>query len=207
VFVGFLRDGLYHVTGCDSQRAGTANVPSKDRKNGEMTMRTLSIATILSLAFVVSGCAMDGLGASSTYACKAPEGITCKSVSGVYYNTLEQPPPSAYQSNRPVEKETGNTKDSPEAYYQGPGLGSPDAAPMFRAASQQSMTHGAPLRTPSRELRIWYAPWVDGEGSAHDESYTYVVVEEGRWRISHKLQQIRQNHAAQPARPQRAEVR
>ena len=54
-------------------------------------IRTLSsfIAAAIAAA-VVSGCAsMAGVGGTSEYSCKAPEGVKCDSVSGTYYNSVE----------------------------------------------------------------------------------------------------------------------
>ena len=42
----------------------------------------LAAASVL-LAWMLSGCmSMSGLSGSSSYACKAPDGVTCQSVSG-----------------------------------------------------------------------------------------------------------------------------
>ena len=59
-----------------------------------------SIAIAIACAFV-SGCAsMAGVGGTSEYSCKAPEGVKCDSVSGTYYNSVENNLPSQRQSGR-----------------------------------------------------------------------------------------------------------
>src|SRR5437667_4236077 len=53
------------------------------------------------MACVVSGCAsMAGVGGTSEYGCKAPEGVKCDSVSGTYYNSVENNLPSQRQGGR-----------------------------------------------------------------------------------------------------------
>ena len=64
-----------------------------------MTDRRRSFALVVGAAAALSGgCAstMSGLGGEGSYACKAPVGSQCTSVSGVYTNSIHgQPPASA----------------------------------------------------------------------------------------------------------------
>ena len=58
------------------------------------------VAVVIACA-VVSGCAsMAGVGGTSEYSCKAPEGVKCDSVSGTYYNSVENNLPSQRQGGR-----------------------------------------------------------------------------------------------------------
>ena len=61
--------------------------------------RILLIAACASLA---AGCAstLSGLGGTQTYACKAPEGVLCTSVAGVYANSLQNNLPSQRTEKR-----------------------------------------------------------------------------------------------------------
>src|ERR1700675_2963535 len=53
--------------------------------------RTVIYASVLGLF----GCAsMAGVGGSAEFGCKAPVGVKCDSVSGTYYNALQQNLPS-----------------------------------------------------------------------------------------------------------------
>ena len=61
-----------------------------------MTDLRRSFAVVLSaVAALSAGCAstMSGLGGEGSYACKAPEGTQCTSVSGVYANSIHGPVP------------------------------------------------------------------------------------------------------------------
>ena len=47
----------------------------------------------------LSGCAnLSGLDGTSSYGCKAPEGVKCDSVSGTYYNAIQNNLPSQRRS-------------------------------------------------------------------------------------------------------------
>jgi conjugal transfer pilus assembly protein TraV len=51
-------------------------------------------------------------------------------------------------------------------------------------ASTASVATASPtLRTSPRVLRLWIAPWEDGDGDLHDASSVHVVVDTGRWLI------------------------
>jgi len=113
---------------------------------------------------------MDG---ESKFSCKAPDGVTCSSLSGVYAN--------AVANNLPGLRKDG--KGDPAA--RPPSKESPDGTITGQAASS-----GDPLRTQARVLRIWIAPWEDTEGDLHDQSYIYVVANAGRWTIEHSQRHI-----------------
>ena len=60
------------------------------------------VLLIAASALLVSGCAskLAGLGGSQSYACKAPEGVLCTSVAGVYTNSLQNNLPSQRTDKR-----------------------------------------------------------------------------------------------------------
>jgi len=115
-------------------------------------------------ATLLGGCAstMSGLGGEGSYACKAPVGSQCTSVSGVYANSIHgQPPASALP--KPA-KGPLSAAPTPTA---APGLGAPPSA----------------LRSQPRVLRLWIAPWEDADGDLHEASAVHVLVDTGRWLI------------------------
>ena len=71
---------------------------------------TLSSFVAMAIACVVaSGCAsMTGVGGTSEYSCKAPEGVKCDSVSGTYYNSVE--------NNLPSQRQDGDLMDQLYVY-------------------------------------------------------------------------------------------
>ena len=124
------------------------------------------------VAVTLAGCAssLSGVGGTENYGCKAPEGVMCDSVSGVYANSIR-----------------GNLRSAPFATPK-----SPSAAPTVYGATSVALgpsgTPGAAgnaIRSNPRLLRVWIAPWEDSDGDLHEEGYLHVVVDTGRWLIEH----------------------
>ena len=114
---------------------------------------------IVLVAGTLSGCTsvMSGIGGSERYACKAPEGVACMSVSGAYANSVQRaPPPALY--------------------------GAMSIAP---ARSETSTAPASRIRSDPRLLRVWIAPWEDSDGDLHEEAIVHVIVDSGRWLIDH----------------------
>lgn len=112
----------------------------------------------------VSGCSsVNGLSDSkSSFGCKAPDGVACTSVSGVYANAEVGNLPALRHADRKVsvsQSVASGQTTLPVAY---PGL---------------------PIRTQTRVLRVWVAPWVDEDSVMHDQSFMYVVIDPGKWLV------------------------
>jgi conjugal transfer pilus assembly protein TraV len=157
---------------------------------------------------VLAGCSsITGLDGSSQYACRAPEGVKCDSVSGNYYNAL--------QNNLPAQRNPTGTS-SPAS------LSDPQGAPPVRGSSRASASPIAtavptaagaagsvegsvdlatPLRAGPRVLRLWIKPWEDADRDLNGESLVYVQVDNGRWLVDHVQRQAREPYA--PIRPTR----
>ena len=132
-------------------------------------------ACAMSCVATLAGCAstMSGLGGSATYACKAPEGVLCTSVAGVYANAVENNLPSQRVEKRASEPAAKST------------------APARTAPLPTPSTNNTALRSSPRILRLWVAPWEDSDGDLHEQSTLYVVVDTGRWLIEHQRSAIR----------------
>lgn len=133
-------------------------------------MNRAAFAPPLLFALALSGCAstMSGVGGTENYACKAPEGAMCTSVSGVYANSVHGMP----MPGKPPEKKPPVV--APVIY------GATSIAPDKPAAV--SVTS---IRSNPRVLRLWIAPWEDSDGDLHEEALVHVVVDTGRWLIEH----------------------
>lgn len=137
----------------------------------------------------LSGCmSMSGLSGSSSYACKAPEGVACDSVSGTYAN--------AVQNNLPSQRQRRSTPESPER--------SDSPPPSMAAASTPALQVSLPptpvsLRSAPRILRLWFKPWEDADHDLYDQGYVYVQIDAGQWQIEHVQRQIRDAYA--PLKP------
>ncbi len=128
------------------------------------------MATIVALG--LNGCAgsLTGLEGESKFACKAPDGVTCSSLSGIYANAVANNLPALRKEGKGAQAATTQTKGA-----------------LITGAVASS---GDPLRIQPKVLRIWIAPWEDTEGDLHDQSYLYVVANSGRWATEHSQQQI-----------------
>lgn len=162
----------------------------------------LAAASVL-LAWMLSGCmSLSGLSGSSSYACKAPDGVTCDSVSGTYAN--------AVQNNLPSQRRTAGASPGTSAArgategIAGKAAGSAAGATTSRIAvptSAPSLPTAMPLRSSARILRLWFKPWEDADRDLHDQGYLYVRVDDGQWLVEHVQRQIRDAFA--PLRPPR----
>lgn len=140
---------------------------------------------------LAGGCGnMSGLGGSAQYACKAPAGVQCQSVSGNYFNSVRNTKrlPTADKSSARLPS-TALTKASIDAANTMAALGGADGpgyAPL-------------PLRSPPRILRLWIKAWEDADHDLVDQSYVYVRVDQGKWKLDHVQREIREAYA--PLRP------
>lgn len=117
------------------------------------------------LAIMVAAGILGGCSTAGQYACSAPEGGSCQSLQDVYKSSLER-------GNNPKSK-AGDDQDTDRTV--------PVLAPSSVDLLPQYVPEGAPIRTGQKILRIWMAPWEDRDGRFHDQSYTYIVTDFGRW--------------------------
>ena len=160
-----------------------------------LCVNNLSAATVC--LTLLAGCGdMTGLGGKSEYACKAPEGVQCNSVSGNYYNTF----PSGGGAAAKGAPAKGTPRAAPRSMYT-----------MAKAASSGSSMQGQPafepaaLRSPPRVMRLWIKPWEDSDYDLHDQSFVYLQTDPGQWQVAHAQRQIRDAYAPlKPPTPQQA---
>jgi len=132
---------------------------------------------LYSLAFgaiaTLAGCSnMSGLDARSNFACKAPDGVLCESMSGVYAN--------AKASNLPAQR----------VNHGGGQAGVPAQGAATAGVLTRPIYSGTPIRSAPIVLRVWFAPWEDNDGDLHDQSYVYLPVDTGRWMVEHNRRRI-----------------
>ena len=172
--------------------------------------RALPLAALLAGTAVLGlgGCAsnLSGVGGTPTYACKAPAGAQCTSVSGVYANAgqgarqlLGSDAPRAVGSGALGTPVADATSHGP-VVRSGAGAPAPTASAMETrpapapASGATTVAPNAPsaalpaqpttaLRTAPRVLRLWIAPWEDSDGDLHEASTVNVLIDHGRWLI------------------------
>lgn len=145
----------------------------------------MSRSLLLASAFSLAGCAsITGLGGGSGYSCKAPEGVACDSMSGVYANSLADRLPG----KRAVAPPAVGVPAMPSSLSR--------TAPMPTATPPAAVSS---LRSAARVLRLWVKPWEDADGDLIDQGFVYVQVDNGQWLIDHAQRQIREAYA--PVKP------
>ena len=132
-----------------------------------MSLARTPVALLMAAALCGCASSMSGVGGTDKYACKAPEGALCTSVSGVYANSLAGPVTTS--------KETPSGPSAGKRSY-----GASSIAPLATIPAGSSS-----LRSNPRVLRVWIAAWEDADGDLHDESFVHVLVDTGRWLIEH----------------------
>ncbi len=129
--------------------------------------------SVLAFALVaLSGCAssLSGLGGTESYGCKAPEGVLCMSVSGVYANSTQGP-------QRPAPSASAKSSAGAPSIY--------GASSVALPRPPTPGTAGDAIRSNPRLLRVWIAPWQDSDGDLHEDGYVHMLVDTGRWLIEH----------------------
>ncbi|MDX8377476.1 MAG: TraV family lipoprotein [Mariprofundales bacterium] len=111
------------------------------------------------------------IGGCASYGCNAPDGVSCKPVSEVYDKQQE--------AQQPKDKHKARLARS--NYY---------------SQLPKSPQAGDPMRSRERVIRIWMSPWIDAEKDFHDQSWMYVVLDQGHWYIEEQYQQITNNYIA-----------
>ena len=147
----------------------------------------LRIPSAICVGAMLAGCtSMSGLTGISSYACKAPDGVTCDSVSGTYAN--------AVQNNLPSQRSRAAAPALPAAAAGSAPTRAAEPTPMAMSAVSPT-----PLRSSARILRLWFKPWEDADRDLYDQGYVYVQIDNGQWLVDHAQRQIRDAYA--PLRP------
>lgn len=141
---------------------------------------------LLILSVMLSACSLTGLDSSDDLACKAPDGVSCMSATGVYTNSLSDNLPA----QRSVSSAESSSSSTSEANAPTNSM-SKDSA--IRRA--QIPGTGTAIRSAPRVLRLWVAPWEDSDGDLHDQFYVYLTVDPGRWVIEHQRNKIQQEYS------------
>ena len=140
-------------------------------------MKALNLTFGIGAVVALCGCSsMSGFDAKTDFSCKAPDGILCESMSGIYANAQAKNLPGQRVNARgesPVDLSTANAASS---------------------VMTKPIYSGTPIRSAPRLLRVWFAPWEDTDGDLHDQSYVYLPVDSGRWLIEHNRRRIQDNY-------------
>ena len=159
------------------------------------TRRIGGIAAVLTTLLLGACANLSGLDGDSKYACKAPEGVKCDSVSGTYHNAVQGNLPSQRRSPRTGQSE-GPASPNPTVHRAPAML---NTAARTAPNDEAGTFTAAPLRASPKILRLWVKSWEDADRDLNGESVVYVQVDNGRWLVDHVQRQAREAFA--PVRP------
>jgi conjugal transfer pilus assembly protein TraV len=109
-------------------------------------------------------------GCSAKYGCKGmPDDPTCISAVEAYKATDK-----AKSTVHPAET-AGASSETVAATARPEALVEPAPVP--------KIDDPTPIRTPSKVMRIWVAPWEDGDGDLNVSGYVFTELEQRRWTI------------------------
>ena len=184
---------------CPCPTAETRHAPAPLDQTFHRQRSRLQPGLCLPLLLLTAAC--GAVPGTSTYGCGGlPEGVSCVSARDVYKLTNSGKPVVAIDGKATAldTPATGAAGPAPAADSAQPNPTPPVAAPVTtdRGASAQpglqsialrpedaGAMNVVPLRTPSRVLRIWIAPWEDEAGRLHVPGFTYAEIEPRRWSI------------------------
>jgi conjugal transfer pilus assembly protein TraV len=161
-----------------------------------IALKRLTLLFATTALSVITGCtSLSGLGGSSSLSCALPAGSTCKPVIDVYKNT-----PTTTTSATPTNAAVVASAAPATPAVRGEASPSPLTIPVSAvqamaaprayyagntASGRPAPTSGTPVRSATRMMRIWIAPYEDDEGALRDHGYLYVMVDAGRWQVEH----------------------
>jgi conjugal transfer pilus assembly protein TraV len=137
-------------------------------------------------AFVAGCTSLSGVGGDAHYACPAPSGVQCASVSANYQQSLHREGPT----QTPISRSEAIAESASTATMTTAGLANAEAA------------RPTPLYAPPRILTLWVAPWEDRDNVLHDAAFVHVPIDHGHWLIDHVRTATRpESRAIRPPRP------
>jgi conjugal transfer pilus assembly protein TraV len=120
-------------------------------------------------AFVAGCTSLSGVGGDAHYACPAPPGVQCGSVTANYQQSLHREGPT----QTPISRSEAIADSASTPPMTTAGLANAEAA------------RPTPLYSPPRILTLWVAPWADRDNVLHDAALVHVPIDHGHWLIGH----------------------
>ena len=153
-------------------------------ETARLLRRTAPALATLPLALALSGCGtLTGLNAENDFSCPMTPGVSCRSLSDTYEDSVRGRTPDRIERDKAIEAATnGKAADETPA---GPAVQTVKAdaaqasvaAPAARAPERRS----SPKRLPEVIVTIWIAPWTDDEGDFHEGEMIHARAFDARW--------------------------
>ena len=118
---------------------------------------------------------LAGCSSNPKYACGLPEGIGCQPVSTVYERAVTGTLPETHAT--PTKTNTSANTDA-QALEAVPAEGTVVDIKIATVAP------GDAVLTRPRVQRVWIRRFEDKDGDLHDETYLYLRLDAGQWRLA-----------------------
>ena len=132
----------------------------------KVELRRAAALVLIFAATFLGGCtSLSGVVGDTQYACPAPRGVQCGSVSANYLQSLRGDLPG----QPPIRRAASD-----------PGGASAVTMTLGRSGNA-NVDPETPLYSPPRILKLWVAPWEDRDGVLHDAAFVFVPIDHGHW--------------------------
>lgn len=156
-------------------------------ETARLLRRTAPALATLPLALALSGCGtLTGLNAENDFSCPMTPGVSCRSLSDTYEDSVRGRTPDRIERDKAIE---AASKGLPEIEgTNGKAADETPAGPAVQTvkadAAQASVAAPAvraPERLPEVIVTIWIAPWTDDEGDFHEGEMIHARAFDARW--------------------------
>lgn len=162
-------------------------------ETARLLRRTAPALATLPLALALSGCGtLTGLNAENDFSCPMTPGVSCRSLSDTYEDSVRGRTPDRIERDKAIEAASkglpeieGTNGKAADETPAGPAVQTVKAdaaqasvaAPAVRAPERRS----SPKRLPEVIVTIWIAPWTDDEGDFHEGEMIHARAFDARW--------------------------
>lgn len=161
--------------------------------NQNISLRRTACAGTLAILLPLSGCgSLTGLDAGSDFSCPMKPGVSCRSLSDTYEDSVKGRTADRIERDKALEQAS---KGLPEIAEDKPadkdnaakaaatqfGEGIRPQAPDAQKAVPPQKESSTPKRLPEVIVTIWIAPWTDDEGDFHEGERIHARAFDARW--------------------------
>lgn len=140
---------------------------------------------------LLSGCTnLSGLDARDKFACPVPDGILCADMKTVYERAKAGQLPSQQAGKAATDSVIPAVPNASAGTAPAGSSTASSSATTPPPVATRPLYSGLPIRSTPQILRIWINAWVDADGDLHDQSYLYVMVQQGQWVVEHNRRRI-----------------
>ncbi|WP_207461835.1 type IV conjugative transfer system lipoprotein TraV [Azospirillum sp. SYSU D00513] len=161
-------------------------------------LRSTSKFLVLSAPLLLGACGSLGIGESEFGCAGMPQGVSCLSARQVYEETNNRDHLSGADLAR--EMEAGRQAASVAPTSRPRTASDIGGMPVGYAAMPVAHTDDGrvPIRTPAVVMKVWVAPYSDGNGDLHMPGFVFTEIEPRKWQVGMPDTSAANSHVFQP---------